>query len=852
MALANLRFQPWTLEADLHVVSGVPSAPFGQTLKIDDTPPTPGATAQMFDWDQPPPHIEVQIVPRFEPSGPQSPGVRRGHGVSVDLRTGVVTVEAVPPGTRRLHNFLLTFTARDRNTGTAVSRTIRVHVHDRLVRAWLTPSTLTVRPDAHVSSFSLLAEFDDKVIGDIRGWLPLAWSTDPPPPASPAVGDIELFSDTAGWFRGHRAGAEATVTVTYAPMPWPDPPPTARVVCREPWGTPRELTWVGGKDPAKWQDARNVLFLPDGFTDGETELFETLVRTVVRKLRTSTVLRPFDLIHDEMNFWAAFVPSPQAGVNVLHEVYTSPGHGGTMGTALPFPSAPQPTAAAWSLEELIHQVGLPVAADAGRPLTGPPAARPLLQDWQEIYGQEVTEARVKNRWESWRALATRTLLNERDTLFGITLGSRPRVEANTAVRIAQLPSAAERADLSDLARLVESLTHKGQLVGLTWRVDSTNPGKDRGLVAILSRTRLNGGTNLGSFFVSTLYSADSHLVEPAPAGGLDIRPVRIKFKSAPLPAGEQQHPYVDADEPPFELVGTVAHEAAHSLHVGDEYGEVGDRSHRDSPNVSLARWGNLQERQSLLVDGQLAATAAKWARWHRIEQAGVLAQDADPPRVARDYRLTLRPGHARAFKQGDLVRLRRRPMVPDTVVSDVMRVLGTPAPGQAHLDVTVVFGDSTSPGHFLAGSVLLKMLRWPFRGLGDNLGDELKLMATIIRDHITTTHRPLNASPDRPLDACDLDDAAEQSARNLPDGLPKCRPSKRNRIVGLFEGGDDYHCGVYHPTGACVMRARRKSRDDELIPFCPVCRYVLVDLIDPTKHGVIDREYAKIYPDPRL
>ena len=31
-------------------------------------------------------------------------------------------------------------------------------------------------------------------------------------------------------------------------------------------------------------------------------------------------------------------------------------------------------------------------------------------------------------------------------------------------------------------------------------------------------------------------------------------------------------------------------------------------------------------------------------------------------------------------------------------------------------------------------------------------------------------------------------------------------------------------------------------------PFCPVCRYVMVDHIDPSKHGDIDRDYGPRYP----
>jgi hypothetical protein len=32
--------------------------------------------------------------------------------------------------------------------------------------------------------------------------------------------------------------------------------------------------------------------------------------------------------------------------------------------------------------------------------------------------------------------------------------------------------------------------------------------------------------------------------------------------------------------------------------------------------------------------------------------------------------------------------------------------------------------------------------------------------------------------------------------------------------------------------------------------LCPACRYQLVDRLDPTQHGVIDRDYRKRYPQP--
>jgi hypothetical protein len=70
------------------------------------------------------------------------------------------------------------------------------------------------------------------------------------------------------------------------------------------------------------------------------------------------------------------------------------------------------------------------------------------------------------------------------------------------------------------------------------------------------------------------------------------------------------------------------------------------------------------------------------------------------------------------------------------------------------------------------------------------------------------------------------------SAKDLPD------------LVGAYFGGSKYACDIVHPTGHCMMRANL----DKHARFCPVCRYVLVEQIDPVQHARVDRDYAKHYP----
>jgi IgA Peptidase M64 len=70
----------------------------------------------------------------------------------------------------------------------------------------------------------------------------------------------------------------------------------------------------------------------------------------------------------------------------------------------------------------------------------------------------------------------------------------------------------------------------------------------------------------------------------------------------------------------------------------------------------------------------------------------------------------------------------------------------------------------------------------------------------------------------------------------------KCR-KQSSKPIGLYVGGEAKHYGVYHPTGHCMMRNSHSSS----AAFCPVCRYILTDMIDPTKHPEVDDLFVKEY-----
>jgi hypothetical protein len=84
---------------------------------------------------------------------------------------------------------------------------------------------------------------------------------------------------------------------------------------------------------------------------------------------------------------------------------------------------------------------------------------------------------------------------------------------------------------------------------------------------------------------------------------------------------------------------------------------------------------------------------------------------------------------------------------------------------------------------------------------------------------------------------------------NLPAGLKP--PKTKAFIVGIYEGGTHdaipYDLDVFHPAGMCKMRSQSTSCLG-LTRFCQVCRYLIVDVADPSRHGDLDAFYAKEYP----
>ena len=73
----------------------------------------------------------------------------------------------------------------------------------------------------------------------------------------------------------------------------------------------------------------------------------------------------------------------------------------------------------------------------------------------------------------------------------------------------------------------------------------------------------------------------------------------------------------------------------------------------------------------------------------------------------------------------------------------------------------------------------------------------------------------------------------------------------RPRVIGLWEGGGLWNCGVFRPAPVCKMRdhvwPRTLEAPDRMqrrhFRFCFVCRYTIVSEVNPGRHPDLDALY---------
>ena len=97
---------------------------------------------------------------------------------------------------------------------------------------------------------------------------------------------------------------------------------------------------------------------------------------------------------------------------------------------------------------------------------------------------------------------------------------------------------------------------------------------------------------------------------------------------------------------------------------------------------------------------------------------------------------------------------------------------------------------------------------------------------------------PANAGP-----CFDRDPSAPYESVNTRAIVNGPTTPDRWRIIGLYEGGFGIRCGVGRPAGRCKLRRAFDFTTNTVWRFCPVCQYVIVDLVDPSQHARLDQDY---------
>lgn len=89
--------------------------------------------------------VSPAFIPLFSGTLVSPTFVGTGNGITVDTRTGAVTVTAGTPAHRK-NNFIIEVAARNMGNPVPLTEVIRVQIHNSVTNVWLSPDRLTVRP----------------------------------------------------------------------------------------------------------------------------------------------------------------------------------------------------------------------------------------------------------------------------------------------------------------------------------------------------------------------------------------------------------------------------------------------------------------------------------------------------------------------------------------------------------------------------------------------------------------------------------------------------------------------------------------------------------------------------------
>jgi hypothetical protein len=792
----------------------------------------------------------------FDLFAPYNPvGSRLAQFVTITPSSGVVTPIAVGI------NFFQVRSGNDYIIG-------RIQVHDTIQDWWFGNASITTAKDANFAHAqpSIYALFSDDpsktdLVGDItgHGYVPLTSS------------DTAFFTvNVDGRLQGVQEGTGKTVSGTF--LGKTNTLPVTIVDYAKPRKT---LEYVQIPDVNHLDTMHNMLFIGEAFRDrqDDRDKFDKIVTQVVDEMLTKPRHAPYNLLQGSFNIWKAYEPSAQHCVTCGFRVNDIAAGPLSVGRPIPYSGPVSSNTNVYTPEQLVEIVGLPLRGESR-------SSTDLINLWnsQTLRRFDATTKGWVNNLDptkvddslvsAWKGQTSVGILEARDTFFGLYLGGRPADRSSGRSSTVVPPPVNDNASDANLAPFISRiyewfnmiatrtvtpdprrhppelqagnqenlgnsiLTYIGNLVspfaptpnvGPQWVPDGTGKTfkRSRGLVALITNDGLDGGTNFNALTVTanTLNQFTS---------------LKFQYTGSGTQKVMQRLPPDSIAAEVDDIINTVAHEFGHSFHLDDEYEEfVGDQPNDGGDYDNRCVLSEVNLDANFAVDRNIDPSKVKWFELLRMDVSDALAQDSVEEsgrlKLTIDPRFTGRWTEAKAQnKQANLRTIkiaangRQLPLEFDTAFYlaglDIEEV-------DEGAGIIYLGGGELPPSPFPvypAGSLVFV----PQRDSASNL---VYVVEQKVLGALNSTHLPLNKDTDTTKINKDADDPVD-----IANFKPPCKSYK---LVGIYEGAGRWTGMIYRPAGLCKMR---NSGDGE---FCHVCKYLIVNRVNPGNHVLMDKMY---------